>query len=116
MPQDQHPDTVDLLRRVLDLHLESLALLHTVKQRLEKSRRRMRAGNHIPEDFVRFEPPQPPDKNKPPLVPEGHYVICMRCAYQWVPIRTRRPSLCADCNAPWWYAAQHRWRNRKKKA
>ena len=74
MPHDQHPDTVDLLRRALDLHLESLALLHTVKQRLEKSRQRMRAGNHIPEDFALFEPPQPPDKNKPPLVPEGHYV------------------------------------------
>ena len=64
MPQDQHPDTVDLLRRSLELQLESLALLHAVKQRLEDSRTRMRGGRHIPEDFVPFEAPQPPDKNR----------------------------------------------------
>lgn len=116
MPQDQHPDTVDLLRRSLELQLESLSLLHAVKQRLEDSRKRMRAGHHIPEDFVPFEAPQPPDKSRPPFVPEGHYVICLRCAYRWVPRHTRRPSLCARCNMRWWYPAQHRWKKGGKRS
>lgn len=115
MPNDQHPDTVHLLRRALDLLLESLSILHTVKQRVEKSRARMRTGNHIPEDFVPFEPPQPADKSRPPSVPEGHYVTCLRCGYQWAPRHTRRPSLCAFCNAQWWYPAQHRWKKGRRR-
>ena len=49
-----------------------------------------------------------------PVVPEGMQVTCIRCSYQWRP-RIPQPSLCAKCNAPWWYAPRWRWHMKDKK-
>ena len=49
-----------------------------------------------------------------PMVPEGMQVTCIRCSYQWRP-RIPQPSLCAKCNAPWWYAPRWRWHMKDKK-
>ena len=117
MTRDHQSPTADLLQRALFLQLESLSLLYAVKKRLDqpnRSKRRKGTKISIPAGLAPFEPPQPPDKNKPPFVPEGRFVVCMRCGYQWMPRNTQRPTLYASCNAPWWYPAQYRWRKGKK--
>ena len=51
------------------------------------------------------------DRQKPPLVPEGERVTCVRCGYEWSP-RARRPHLCPGCKTPWWFAARWKWRRK----
>ena len=46
---------------------------------------------------------------------DGYEVTCMRCGYGWVP-RIAYPTLCAKCNAPWWYAPRWRWHRKLKPA
>ena len=111
--------TKNLLQEAMFRQLESLSLLYALKKRLDPpdpSKRRKGTRISFPADFPPFEPPQPPDKNEPPFVPEGLHVVCMRCGYQWVPRYTRRPTACASCNSPWWYPAHHRWKKRKKRS
>ena len=102
------------LQEALFLQLESLSLLYALRTRLHGPKQSKGANVSTPVRLAPFEPPQPPDKSEPPFVPEGLYVICMRCAYRWLPRHTRRPKACASCNSPWWYPAQYRWRKRKK--
>ena len=55
------------------------------------------------------------DPDRIPEVPDGYEVTCMRCGYGWVP-RIAYPTLCAKCNAPWWYAPRWRWHRKLKPA
>lgn len=117
MAHDPQSPTEDLLQQALYLQLESLSILYAVKKRLdppEPSKRRKATTISVPTRLAPFEPPQPPNKNEPPFVPEGLRVVCLRCGYQWLPRYTRRPKACASCNSPWWYPAQHRWGQGKK--
>ena len=115
----QQPPTEELLQDALFLQLESLSLIYALRVKLDQpegSKRSKGTNISVPESLTPFEPPQPPNKDEPPFVPEGIYVICMRCAYRWLPRHTRRPKACASCNSPWWYPAQHRWSKGRKKS
>ena len=48
------------------------------------------------------------DKHNPPLVPEGTEITCVRCGYKWIP-HARRPQLCPQCKAPWWFPPRWKW-------
>lgn len=48
------------------------------------------------------------DPERIPFVPAATIVTCVRCGYVWMP-RIPRPSSCAKCNSPWWYAPRWRW-------
>ena len=48
------------------------------------------------------------DKNRPPLVPQGTELSCVRCGYSWTP-HARRPRQCAKCRAPWWFPPKWKW-------
>ena len=84
----------ELLQEALYSQLESLSLIHALKERLDRPERLNGAKPGVPAIPVPFVPPQPPDRNVPPFVPEGYYVICKRCAYRWLPIQVRRPEAC----------------------
>ena len=51
-------------------------------------------------------------KPKPPFVPKGQGVICIRCQYAWTP-QSRHPQKCPNCRSPWWYPAKYRWRKNR---
>ena len=47
-------------------------------------------------------------KPRPPYVPKGQAVKCMRCGYEWTP-QSRTPQKCPNCRSPWWYPPKWRW-------
>jgi hypothetical protein len=47
-------------------------------------------------------------KPRPPFVPKGQSVACVRCGYAWIP-QSRTPQKCPTCRSPWWYPARWRW-------
>ena len=48
-------------------------------------------------------------KPRPPFVPKGESVTCVRCDYVWTP-QSRTPQKCPSCRSPWWYPPKFRWR------
>ena len=101
---DRQPSTEELFQEILFSQLKILALTHDLQMRLGRLERSMGTRSPTP-----FEPPQPPNRDEPPFVPEGLYVTCKRCAYRWLPRRTRRPKACPSCNGRWWYPVLYRW-------
>ena len=51
-------------------------------------------------------------KPRPPLVPQGESVACVRCDYEWTP-QSRTPQKCPHCRSPWWYPPKFRWRKNR---
>ena len=51
-------------------------------------------------------------KPRPPFVPKGESVACVRCDYEWTP-QSRTPQKCPNCRSPWWYPAKFRWRKNR---
>lgn len=50
-------------------------------------------------------------KPRPPFVPRGESVTCVRCDYAWKP-QSRTPQKCPNCRSPWWYPPKFRWRKK----
>ena len=48
-------------------------------------------------------------KDRPPFVPKGDSVTCVRCDYEWTP-QSRYPQKCPNCRSPWWFPPKWRWR------
>lgn len=57
----------------------------------------------------------PRTKPRPPFVPKGESVTCVRCQYEWTP-QSRTPQKCPSCRSPWWYEAKYRWRKKSQAA
>lgn len=51
---------------------------------------------------------QKKSKSRPPFVPKGQAVTCVRCGYEWKP-QSRTPQKCPTCRSPWWYPPKWRW-------
>lgn len=47
-------------------------------------------------------------KDRPPFVPKGESVKCVRCEYEWTP-QSRYPQKCPNCRSPWWFPPKWRW-------
>ena len=47
-------------------------------------------------------------KPRPPFVPAGQAVACVRCGHEWKP-QSRTPQKCPTCRSPWWYPPRWRW-------
>ena len=58
---------------------------------------------------------KPKSKPRPPFVPKGESVTCVRCDYEWTP-QSRTPQKCPNCRSPWWYPAKFRWRKNREGA
>ena len=58
---------------------------------------------------------KPKSKPRPPFVPKGESVTCVRCHYGWTP-QSRTPQKCPSCRSPWWYPAKFRWRKNREGA
>ena len=137
-PSDTFPENV--LAMLRDISQRQTVLFHLVRETYEETRLPIKLVREVGEDeyLARHQArPRNPsfrqgdktqaetgvnvgiegmgDPEQIPFVPAATVVTCVRCGYVWMP-RVARPSACAKCNSPWWYAPRWRWHMNDEKA